>query len=312
VTDHPHALGIDIGGTKIAAAVVAPDGGIVGLSQVQTPAADGPDAVVNAALGVARDALAQCVEQVLVCGVGTAGTVSSTGTITQATSALPGWIGTDLQAAFHPALGIPVVVLNDVHAMAIGESRYGAAAGFTDALVVAVGTGIGGGIVHRGRLVVGASGSAGSIGHIPVPSPARRRCPCGGWNHLEAHAAGPAIEASYAETTGWSIRLPAIATSARAGDPIACSVINEAATVLGRALGGAVNLLDPDVLVIGGGVAALQDLITEPLRRGLDEEALPGPDRIKLRFSKLGGITAAIVGAATVAREQAAREHERR
>jgi glucokinase len=212
--------------------------------------------------------------------------------------------------AFRQNLGLPVVVLNDVHAYALGEGSCGAAAGFEDALIVAVGTGIGGGILHQGRLLVGVSGSAGSIGHLPVVGADPRQCPCGRWNHLEAYASGPAIEARYTETTGLPIGLPAIATKARAGDRHAHSVISEAATILGRALGAAANVLDPDVIVIGGGVAALEDLITEPLLHGLATEALPGPNRAQLRFTTLGA-GAVILGAASLARSPEASQRAR-
>ena len=306
-----HSLGVDIGGTKTAAAVVAPDGRLLGLTQAKTPAAAGPDAVISEALAVARAALSSCEDSVAGCGIGTAGTVSPDGMITHATSALPGWAGTDVAGAFRQSLGMPVVVLNDVHAYAIGEGSHGAAAGFDDALIVAVGTGIGGGILHQGKLLVGVSGSAGLIGHLPVVGADPRKCPCGRWNHLEAYSSGPAIEARYAEITGQPIGLPVIATKARVGDPPARSVINEAATILGRALGAAANVLDPEVIVIGGGVAALEDLITEPLLQALATEALPGPNGAQLRFTTLGA-RAVILGAASLVRSHGASKRARR
>jgi glucokinase len=311
VSEPIHCLGVDIGGTKTAAAVVTPDGRLLGLTQGKTPAAGGPDAVIGEALDVARAAMSSCAGPVAGCGIGTAGTVSPDGVITHATSALPGWSGTDVAGAFRQSLGMPVVVLNDVHAYAVGEGSHGAAAGFDDALIVAVGTGIGGGILHQRKLLVGASGSAGSIGHLPVVGSESRQCPCGRWNHLEAYASGPAIEARYTETTGQPIGLPAIATKARAGDAPARSVINEAATILGRTLGAAANVLDPEVIVIGGGVAALEDLITEPLLRGLASEALPGPKGAQLRFTTLGA-AAVILGAASLVRSHIASKRPRR
>ena len=300
--ERPYVLGVDVGGTKIAAAVVAPDGAIGSLTQVETPADQGPGAIVGAALDATRTAVARSPYPVVACGIGTAGTVGRGGVITHATDVLRGWTGTNLKQAFGDALGIPVVVLNDVHATSIGEGTYGAAAGFTDALVVAIGTGIGGGLLHDGVLFPGGSGSAGSIGHMPVDAASPRRCSCGKWNHLEAHAAGPAIEARYAEVTGLSIRLPEIAARARTGEDPAASVIAEAAAILGRALGGAVNLLDPDVVVISGGVAAIEDLLAEPIRRALAGEVLPGPGRVEVRYTTLG-TTAAILGAGMMARE---------
>jgi glucokinase len=296
-----HTLGVDIGGTKIAAAVVSSDGEPLGLTRASTPAQHGAEAILNAALETARNALAGYPHLVASCGIGTAGTVGADGVITHATEALAGWTGTNVRHAFGEALQMPTTVLNDVHAATIGEGLYGAASGYTDVLVVAVGTGIGGGILHGGQLIRGRTGSAGAIGHLPVAGAKPRRCPCGGQDHLEAYAAGPAIEARYLEATGRSDRLPTIAAKARAGDEAALSIIVESAEILGRALGAIANILDPDVIVIAGGVAALEDLIAAPMHRALVARALPGPDRTELRFSTLRG-TATVLGAAAVAR----------
>jgi glucokinase len=298
-----YALGIDIGGTKVAAAVVADDGAIVGYNERPTPASRGADAIIEAAVRAAEESRAASADPVNACGVGTAGVVNTDGAITHATDALTGWVGTKVRDRLAVALGLPTVVLNDVHACALGEARFGATAGFRDALTVAIGTGIGGAITHSGQLVAGATGTAGSIGHIAVDPPTPRRCTCGRWNHLEAFASGPAIESDYRRLTGEAMRLPDIAAKARHGDSTALSMIRAAAGLVGRTLGQVVNLLDPDVIVLTGGVAALQDLIAEPIRRGIADGALPGPDGVRLRFSTLG-VRATILGAASVARDR--------
>jgi glucokinase len=295
------ALGVDIGGTKILAAVVRPDGTTGPQARVATPAAGGPTAVLAAAVDTARAAIALAAgPPPMTCGVGTAGTVDANGVISFATDSLPGWAGTDLTAAFSSALSLPVTVLNDAHAAAVGESTCG----YTDALVVCIGTGIGGGLVCDGRLRTGRTGSAGAVGHVPVPAPRaeRRRCGCGGVDHLEAYASGPAIAASYLQHAGAAVpakpvALPEIAALARGGDAVARLAIDQAGEVLGATLGGLANVLDPGVIVIGGGVAAVADLLAGPVGREFRAHALPGPATCDLRFSTLGSL-AVVIGAA--------------
>jgi glucokinase len=304
------ALGVDIGGTKIVAAVLRPDGTTGPEARAATPAAEGPQAVLDAAIAAGRAAIAQAgCPAPSVCGVGTAGTVGPGGVIGHATDSLPGWTGTGVAAAFCGALNLPVTVLNDVHAAAAGESACGAARGYDDALVVYVGTGIGGGLICGGQLRTGRTSSAGAVGHLPAPRAAGRRCGCGGLDHLEAYASGPAIVASYLEharstatdtTADAPAGLPEIAALARSGDAVARLAIEQAAEVLGAVLGGLANILDPDVVVIGGGVAALADLLIEPVSREFRDRALPGPATCDLAFSTLGPL-AVVIGAARAA-----------
>jgi glucokinase len=290
------ALGVDIGGTKIAAAVVWQDGTTGPLARVATPAAEGPRAILAAAVAVARAAIGQAAgPPPEACGVGTAGTVGANGVISFATDSLPGWAGTHVAAAFGSALNLPVTVLNDVHAAAVAE-------GYADALVVCVGTGIGGALICDGNLRTGRTGSAGAVGHLPAPRAERRRCGCGGIDHLEAYASGPAIAASYHRNSGLAapVGLPEIAALARADDAAAQLAIDQAGEVLGEVLGGLANVLDPEVVVIGGGVAALADLLAEPVGQSFRAHALPGPATCDLTFSTLGSL-AVITGAARYA-----------
>lgn len=318
-------LGVDIGGTKILAAVVGPDGEPGPSARATTPAGEGPRAVLDTAISTARTVLAAhgrsrgdgAGHSVRACGIGTAGTVGPDGVISHATDTLPGWAGTDVRAAFADALDLPAVVLNDVHAAAVGERAYGAARGHGTALVIWIGTGIGGAIVAADGVLSGRTGTAGAVGHVPVPVAVAvavdgdgQRCTCGAWDHLEAYAAGPAITARYmrraaAEGCGKiaddQACLPAIASLARAGEPLALSVIEQAGTAIGGVLGGLANVLDPDVIVLGGGVAAVADLLERPVRRALADQALPGPARVVLAFSGLGPM-AAVIGASVAAR----------
>lgn len=307
-------LGIDIGGTKILAAVVAGDGTTGPPARVATPAGDGPAAVLDAAIGAARSALAQQPGDVTACGVGTAGTVGPGGVISYATDTLPGWAGTDVRAAVSRALGLPAVVLNDVHAAALGESAHGAAAGHRTALIMWIGTGIGGAIVRDGQVIRGRTDSAGGVGHVPVPdrtvSGDWQRCSCGAWDHLEAHASGPAITRRYRQlaaggnpASGMREQpdLPEIAALARSGDHLALRVIEHAGAMIGGVLGGLVNVLDPDVIVLGGGVSSFAGLLDKPIDQALKEQALPGPASVGIAFSALGPL-AVVIGAAAAAR----------
>ncbi|WP_214326330.1 ROK family protein [Nonomuraea sediminis] len=268
-------LGVDIGGTKIAAGLVSPSGELLSSRVIATPAAD----VLDHAVRLARSLLT---DGVVACGVGSAGTISASGIVTHATDALPGWAGTDLLGAFSAALDLPVRVVNDVHAWAEGESRFGAAAGATSALVVTVGTGIGGAFVVDGRVLPG-----GALGHLWVGGD--RRCPCGRVGHVEAYASGPALLAEYLRRGG----------QGSLEGPVADEVVREAATLLGRALGGLASTLEPAVIVIGGGVTGLGSRFLDPLSAALRAEALPGPDRVPIRLASLGS-AGGVIGAASL------------
>ena len=226
-------LAVDIGGTKILAGLVGPDGAASAMRQVPTPAQEGPEAIIAAVLGLCRGILAQA-PGVSACGVGTAGVVGRDGAITSATDLLKDWAGTPLGERLQVELGLPVTVLNDVHATGFCEARIGAAAGAASALVVAVGTGIGGSLVLDGRLVPGRNGIAGSVGHVPSPLRQGRRCSCGALDHVEAYASGPAMEAEYTRRTGKVMDLRRIAALTQ-GDEVARAVIGEGAAALGTA-----------------------------------------------------------------------------
>lgn len=295
------ALGLDIGGTKTAAALVRADGTVLASRSAPTPAAEGPDAVLSLAAELARAVRAEAgahAVAVVGAGVGTAGTVDHrAGVVRFATDLLPGWTGTPVGEWLSSALGLPVVVDNDVNAMALGEARELVGT----VLVVAVGTGVGGAIVRDGCLEHGATGTAGEVAHLLVaPTSDGRRCGCGRVDHLEAIASGPNIALTYRRRTGRTGDLRAVAERADAGDPTADEVIVEGATVLGRALAGLADVLDPAAIVIGGGVPTVGRRWWDPLEAALRAEALPGPAGVDLRPTHLGP-HAGVVGAALLA-----------
>jgi glucokinase len=292
-------LAVDIGGTKILAGLVAADGTIAASEQVATPAREGAAAIIAAVVELCGK-LQRDHGKVTRCGVGTAGVVGEHGEITSATNHLLGWAGTRLQERLAEALDMPVTVLNDVQAVGLCEALLGAAKGHRSALMLALGTGVGGAIARNGTVERGAYGIAGSVGHHLSPVRRGRRCPCGGTDHLEAYASGTAMEEEYRTRTGRTAGLREIATLAQSGDSAAAQVIAEAAEVLGAVIGSANNVVDAEIVVVGGGVLALGDLLLTPAREAAKREALGLSKAVRI-VPAMFGTTACLIGAGLAA-----------
>lgn len=281
----------DIGGTKTAAALVR-GGEVLARAQAPTPAADGPDAVLAAAAALAAG-LGGPPERF---GAGVPGFVDPrTGLVRAATSSLAGWDGADVRAGLARRLGVDGKVCNDVHAFVLGEAAYGAAAGASDVVGVALGTGIGGGVITGGRLLTGAHGAGGHLGHVAASQADGLPCPCGAAGHLEAVASGPAVAAGYARRGGPAVTLPDVVKRARAGDRAAVEVLGLAGEALGVALGSLVNAFDPEVVVIGGGAALPEVLAAAQV--SLDRAVMPVLRGVPVKQAGLG-LDAALIGAA--------------
>jgi glucokinase len=309
------ALGVDIGGTKIAALRISPAGEIRASTVVPSPATDQEAALpaIEAAAAAVLD------DDVVAIGVGMAGLVDVRSGVLLSTPNLV-WRNVPLAAALGERFGLPVTVDNDATAAAWAESRLGASRGHDDSLFVGVGTGIGGGIVAGGRLLRGAHGLAGEIGHMIV-EPGGPLCGCGNRGCWEQVASGLAIsragERAVTEEPGSAIaRLaggdPSRATgelvteAAREGDDVAVAILGEVARRLGEGVAGLVNVLDPDIVVIGGGVGEAGDLLFGPLREAF-RATVEGVDvrpEVPITPAKLGNDAGAI-GAALLALQAA-------
>jgi fructokinase len=255
-----YRLGIDLGGTKIEIVALDPDGGEALRRRVATPQGDYAgtlDAVAGlvraaeAALGLAPGAARV--------GVGTPGALSrATGLLRNSNSQCLN--GMPLQADLEARLARPVRLSNDANCFAMSEAADGAARGAQVAFGVILGTGVGGGIVVGGRVLEGRNAIAGEWGHNPLPWPRDDErpgpaCYCGRHGCIETWLSGPALERDHRAGTGGSASAPAIVAAAEAGDGAAQASLARYEERLARALAHVINLLDPDVIVLGGGMS---------------------------------------------------------
>ncbi|MFJ4295691.1 ROK family protein [Curtobacterium sp. NPDC089689] len=293
-------LGIDIGGTKTAAGLVADDGSLRARVEAPTPAQAGPAAVIEQADQLARTLLRGADGSVDGIGVGAAGVIDpGSGRVTAATDLIRGWAGTDLRGALQHRLRLPVTVLNDVHAHAVAEAHVGAGAGAPRMLLLGLGTGIGGALTRDGEVEVGSHGVAGHLGHLPSAQAIGESCSCGQTGHLEAVASGPAILRRHRRAAR-DPRVPdtrAVFARAAAGDPIAAAVTGTASTAIGEAIGGLVNACDPDRVVLSGGLAFASTAWFGQICAAARSTLLPQLEECPVVLSPLRG-DAAIIGAA--------------
>jgi glucokinase len=308
-------IGVDVGGTKIAAGVVDDAGEIVAELRAESPA----DSVGEIEACIA-DLVGQLRRdhQVSGVGIGAAGFIDNTRSRVLFSPNLA-WKDLDLRADLERLTGLPVVVENDANAAAWGEFRFGAGADATDLLLVTVGTGVGGGIVMDGELIRGGFGVAAEIGHIRLVR-GGVECGCGLRGCLESYGSGtalvrqtreaaaadPAAAAALIERAGGAVEAitgPMVTEAAQAGDAFAVGRFVELGTWLGEGIASLASVLDPGVITLGGGVSAAGDLLLEPTRaaylanltgRGHRPEA-------DFRLAVLGN-KAGMIGAADLAR----------
>lgn len=291
-------VGVDIGGTKTAVAVVDSSGIPEQVRSAATPALVGPDAVLDTVATLVRRAAGD--RPLRGIGVGTAGVVdASRGVIVSATDSFANWPGTEVAAGLRAQLGAPVRVVNDVDAHALGEGWTGAARGAANFLMVGVGTGVGGCVVIDGAPLRGRHHVAGEIGHVPAVGAEGMRCPCGRDGHLEAVAAGPAIHRRFLALGGSAVDTQEVVALAVGGDSLAVQVVSAAATSLGRTIAGLVTTLDPERVVVGGGLAGAGTVWWEPFEQALRAELIDVLADLPVVPAALGA-DAAIIGAASL------------
>ncbi|MDY2777079.1 MAG: ROK family protein [Collinsella sp.] len=261
-----YVCSVDIGGTKIACAIMEyPASGecphAIYRAEVPTDAQEGGEAVYRRIEDAIRTALADDpAREVLGVGIGAAGVIDpKTGAVAYANEIMPGWSGIELGPRLREALSMPVAVVGDVQAHALGEAHWGVGRGRFSVLCLGIGTGIGGAYVEDGRVMRGFHGAAGHMGHVESISAADIPCACGRSGHIESVASGTSIGRMFDERYGRvDESRPSVGRDVNdlciAGDERAISVIHDAGFALGATLGSLANILDPEVIVLSGGV----------------------------------------------------------
>jgi glucokinase len=309
------AIGVDIGGTKVAAGVVDAEGRVLARLRRDTPAHD-PEKV--------EDVIAECIRElaaehdVEAAGLGAAGFVDAARSTVLFAPNLA-WRNEPLRAAVEQRTGLPVVVENDANAAAWGETRFGAGHGQPHTITLTVGTGLGGGVVLGDELVRGAFGAAAEVGHVNMV-PDGRPCGCGNHGCWEQYASGRALVHEARERAARSpqsatlllelangradaITGPMVTTGAVADDPVALQSFEAVGTWLGHGMAALAAILDPRVFIVGGGVSEAGELLVGPAREAFQANLTARGHRpmASVRVAQLGQ-DAGLIGAADLAR----------
>ncbi len=317
-----NVIGVDMGGTKILSAVIDAEGNILATAKVPTKADRGVSEVIDRIAGSVQKAVDKsgvASDSIQAIGIGAPGPLDpATGVVIFAPNL--GWRDVPLKTELETRTGFPTFVDNDVNVGTLGEHVFGAGRGVQNVVGIFVGTGIGGGIILNGKLFHGASKTAGEIGHIIVKA-GGPRCGCGTRGCLEAIASRTAMTKQFrkailkkgkksviSELTGGdldAIRSGVLAKAIRANDKLTLKVFKKVTKYLGIGIGSIVNFLNPEMIVLGGGVVeALDDTFLDDIRAAAEKYALPNTlSGVQIVPAKLGD-NSAILGAAALARQR--------
>jgi glucokinase len=292
------ALGIDLGGTQLRAALVTDNGEVVKRAALATDVDGGPDAIVAQMVVLANEvrigAPAGLIETIGVCSPGPLDT--DTGVVLEIAT-MPGWENFPLRQRLRDAFQQSVILENDCIAACFGEWKYGAGRGVDNLVYVTVSTGIGGGVIVDGQLLRGHRGMAGHIGHMMI-SPDGPRCGCGGVGCFEAFASGTNF-AIAGRAKGFA-DAQSIVEAARRGDSAAMALVDQEAKYLGYGFASLLHLYSPQRLIMGGGVSKALDIMLEPIKRQVAALAMPPFRGADIVASQLGD-NSGLVGVAGLA-----------
>ena len=296
------AIGIDFGATQIKMGVVNSGGKVLARKVVPTLKDISPEEFVRVVKNGMGELLSDSfnLRDCVGVGIGVPGLVNSQRGIVRYLVNIKGWKNVSIARALGRRIRLPVKVDNDANVMTLGELVYGAGRGCESLVCLTLGTGVGGGIIIDGALYCGATDAAGEIGHVAIEQDGRL-CACGGMGCVEAYVGNRRI----IELGKGRFSSPKqISDAARRGDRFALSVWEQVGTRLGVALASVVNLLNPEKIVIGGGVANAGELLLDVVRKTVKKRAMKGPaDSVKIVKAQLGE-DAGIVGAAVLARNK--------
>ena len=312
-------LAIDLGGTKIIAAIISSK--VMAKEYQLTLAEEGPQSVIKRVLSMIDHLLSLRnldPSQLDSISIAAAGAIDIEKGLVTLSPNLPGWRDIPLRDMVGEKYGVNTFLINDASAAALGEHHFGAGKGVSNLIMLTVGTGIGGGIIINGKLYLGPSGSAGEIGHMTIDVNGPKGT-CGNIGCLERLVSGTAVaeeairrlsqgeKSSLTEIVGGkikSITAEKVSLAAQNGDSLALEVISKAATYLGIGLVNLVNIFNPEMIIIGGGLAKVGDLLLEPARRVVRERAFQLSARLVRIVPAQLGDDAAVLGAAIFARQQ--------
>jgi glucokinase len=308
------AIAVDLGGTNIRAAIVTRDGEVRHHRSVRTAARGGVYAVVDQMVTLVNEVLdAHGTRLSAGLGVVAPGPLEPRAGIVRFAPNLAGWENVPLARLLQERLEIPVKLGNDGNCAALGESMFGAGRDVDNLIYLALGTGLGAGIIHQGQLIEGVAGVGGEVGHISIEANGSR-CTCGGIGCMEAYVGGWAIArhgemAVHSERSSMirelagegRITAEIVAEAAERGDPVARDIFARAGKALAVGVGGLVNVFNPELIVVGGGLAQAGDLILGPFRASLPQYTmLPIYAHVSIAPSALGDNTGIYGAAASV------------
>ena len=291
-------LGIDIGGTKSIIAIADGSGDIVAQDRISTPRDQGPTVVLAEIERSVRGLLTLHSSLITSVGIACGGPLDPQRGVILTVPNLPGWENLPLADYFSKAFGAPAYLDNDVNLAALAEARKGAGVGVDHIAYFNIGTGIGGGIVIGGKLYRGC-GNAGEFGH-QIIMPDGPQCLCGKWGCLESLASGTSI-ARRARESGFVGSAEEVASAAREGDSVARRIMDETAEYLGLGVANVVNILNPRMVILGGGVMKAADLLLDGIRKTVDERAMTQLARDVQIVPGALGDQAGIIGAVLLA-----------
>ena len=258
---------LDIGGTKIAGAIISGRDTIVAEGRVETPASGGIQ-IIDRAKTLITGLIEESNIQPIAVGVSTGGQIDSEGHIVGGTDMIAGWIDSPLKESLSAAFGLFTHVLNDGHSAALAEARYGSGTKYDSVLCVAIGTGLGGGLVNKGQILSGSNGLTGSIGQLKVTRDGKTYLP------LEHYVSGQGLVLLYNEQVAENEQLRTgleVAERAQSGEKLARDVVEQVGEWLGLGLSHALHSYDASCVVVGGSVAKLGDLLLNPARESLKQ-----------------------------------------
>jgi len=321
MTNSNPVLTADLGGTKMVIALVSPDGKIVDRHRQPTLAKDGPETVIQrlySSIDLLLDKNNILPRQLDAMSLGIAGIIDTRNGIVDKAPNLPGWENLKLKDKIYDRYDVPVYILNESDAAALGEHRYGAGKGLKNIALITLGTGIGGGLVLDGKLFLGSSGSAFEIGHMVIKDNGPE-CGCGKNGCLETLASGTAIsrEARRRITEGETsmlldmvkgsienITAEKVHEAAKQGDPFSLRILAGASHYLGLGIINLVSIINTEMIIIGGSVARIGNLLIDPVRQMVKDKAFPlMVKKLKIVRARLGE-DAGLAGAAAYAFDQ--------